>query len=273
MKYSDCGVVLVEMVSHPRRKEAEVPIILKEARAVHSRSYLWSEICALRFTGHIYFRSSKRHPGPSGPFCHLMDFFTLPCHIARRCLEELKISSSTMFSDLGRSTPWAPCNPNKPFKSGPKVNRPNLGKKAPPTPPTPRLFLENSTSQIHPKLLRFKEHPEGKLSVGCFGLDDLQELGISVATCCHATLMGVVELNACRARRVYQLSPESEGGCLTVFPTPGAQEIVRKRPRHDVSFTQRSNESMIGYRYLTLCSTPRLPPGPTNPKAFKDESR
>ena len=126
-----------------------------------------------------------------------MDFFTLPCHITRRCLEELKISSSTVF--LGRSTHGLHANQTNLSKSRPKVNRRNLGPKALPTPPTPRLFLQNSTSQIHPKLLRFKEHPEGKLSVGCFGLDDLQELWISVATCCHVAT-GVVELNTCRAR-------------------------------------------------------------------------
>ena len=167
MKYSDCGVVLVEMVSHPRRKEAEVPIILKEARAVHSRSYLWSEICALRFTGHIYFRSSKRHPGPSGPFCHLMDFFTLPCHIARRCLEELKISSSTMFSDLGRSTHGPHAIQTNLSKVDPKLTARTWERK--PRPPrlprdcfsrTPHKFTPNSFDS---KSIRKANSPLGAL--------------------------------------------------------------------------------------------------------------
>ena len=196
-----------------------------------------AQICALRSTGHIYFRSSKRHPGSSGPFFHFDGFL----HTAMPHYPSVPWRTEDFFFNcvFGTQHPWAPCKPNKPFKSRPKVNRRNLGPKALPTPPTPRLFLQNSTSQIHPKLLRFKEHPEGKLSVGCFGLDDLQELWISVATCCHVAT-GVVELNTCRARYLQGLRV-AVWQCFLFLSLNGAM-----------------NQWMIGYRYeyLTLCSTP-----------------
>ena len=181
-----------------------------------------AQICALRSTGHIYFRSSKRHPGSSGPFFHFDGFL----HTAMPHYPSVPWRTEDFFFNcvFGTQHPWAPCKPNKPFKSRPKVNRRNLGPKALPTPTYPAIVSPEqhlTNSPQTPSIQRASGRQTLRWVLWTRWSSRALDICCDMLPCRHGSC-GTEYLQG-------KVSPRSEGGCVTVFL---------------VSFTQRSHEPM-----------------------------